>query len=40
MDTTNARISFSTSSEKTWEDVNPKRYPYRMQILSALARPR
>ena len=24
MDTTNARISFSTSSEKTWEDVNPK----------------
>lgn len=24
MDTTNARISFSTSPEKTWEDVNPK----------------
>lgn len=24
MNTTNARISFSTSSEKTWEDVNPK----------------
>ena len=24
MDTTNARISFSTSTEKTWEDVNPK----------------
>lgn len=24
MDTTNARISFSTSLEKTWEDVNPK----------------
>ena len=24
MDTTNARISFSTSTEKVWEQVNPK----------------